>query len=509
MQPVIETIHIKELNLEMLPPNKSNYKDPEQGGLKLIVCGKPGCFKAGTRVMLSNGRTKNVEDIKIGDQLMGPDSKPRNVLELRRGRQELFRVIPKYGESYTVNRGHDMVITLDGEVREVSVHDCLTIPEYIQKPWKIFRAEVDFPEVPSDENPYQAGCNVGNVIRDVFLYNSRDIRRTFLAGILDTKGVIRSADSKVFVASDSESFREQLAFLCRTLGLIADITPSWTQGGVYIYGTLTYIPTFRKFLDFSEDVSQCCFGFISEGLGNYYGFTLDQDNRFLLGTCDVVKNTGKTTLISSLLYAKKHVFPVAMVMSGTEDSNHFYRSVLPSSFVFNSYDEAQVEKFIKRQKLAKIHVENPWAILILDDCTDEPKLFRKGLQQGMYKRGRHWKMWYILSLQYGMDVLPVIRTNVDGVFILREPNLRNRKVMYENYGGIIPDFSLFCSILDQITDDYTALYIHNATKTNDWKECVFWYKAKPIPKDFKFGCPTFWDHHYQRYNPEYIDPITV
>ena len=108
-----------------------------------------------------------------------------------------------------------------------------------------------------------------------------------------------------------------------------------------------------------------------------------------------------------------------------------------------------------------------------------------------------------------MDVRPVIRTNVDGVFILREPNLRNRKVMYENYAGIIPDFSLFCTILDQITDDYTALYIHNATKTNDWKDCVFWYKAKPIPKDFKFGSPTFWDHHWQRYNPEYVDPITV
>ena len=45
----------------------------------------------------------------------------------------------------------------------------------------------------------------------------------------------------------------------------------------------------------------------------------------------------------------------------------------------------------------------------------------------MFKRGRHWKMWYILSLQYSMDVKPVIRTNVDGVFILRELILKNRK----------------------------------------------------------------------------------
>jgi hypothetical protein len=219
--------------------------------------------------------------------------------------------------------------------------------------------------------------------------------------------------------------------------------------------------------------------------------------------------TGKTTLIASLLYAKKHIIPVAMAMSGSEDSNGFYRTIFPSTFVYNSYSEEQVENFIKRQKLAKQHLENPWAVIIIDDCTDDPAIFRRPLQQGMYKRGRHWNLWYILSLQYGMDVRPVIRTNVDGVFILREPNLKNRKVMYENYAGIIPEFKLFCDLLDQITNDYTALYIHNATETNDWRECIFWYKATPVPGNFKFGCPEYWQFHFARYNEEYVDPITV
>ena len=31
--------------------------------------------------------------------------------------------------------------------------------------------------------------------------------------------------------------------------------------------------------------------------------------------------SGKTMLITSLLYAKKHIYPIGMVMSGTEDSN--------------------------------------------------------------------------------------------------------------------------------------------------------------------------------------------
>jgi len=222
-------------------------------------------------------------------------------------------------------------------------------------------------------------------------------------------------------------------------------------------------------------------------------------------TCIIGKPaTGKTTLIASLLYAKKHIFPVGMIMSGSEESNHFYRKIVPSSFVFNKYDEEQIEKFVKRQKIAKEHLKNPWADLLLDDCTDDIRIFNNPLQQGLFKRGRHMKLWYILSLQYAMDIKPVIRVNIDGVFILREPALKIRKVIYENYASIIPTFKLFCQIMDEITKKYTALYIHNASQSNDWKECVFWYKAKISP-DFKFGSRDYWKFHENRFNKDYVD----
>ena len=127
--------------------------------------------------------------------------------------------------------------------------------------------------------------------------------------------------------------------------------------------------------------------------------------------------TGKTTLITSLLYEKRIIFPIGIVMSGTEDSNGHYQKIFPSSFIYNKLDEKKLENFITRQKIAKNHLQNPWAVLLLDDCTDDPKLFNKPIFQGIFKNGRHWKMLFILSLQYCMDVRPVIRTNVDGVFI--------------------------------------------------------------------------------------------
>ena len=63
--------------------------------------------------------------------------------------------------------------------------------------------------------------------------------------------------------------------------------------------------------------------------------------------------------------------------------------------------------------------------------------------------------------------------------------------------------------MDQLTNDYTALYIHNATTSNKIEDCVFWYKARPIPPDFKFGCDDFWRFHNSRFNPNYIDPVVI
>lgn len=217
--------------------------------------------------------------------------------------------------------------------------------------------------------------------------------------------------------------------------------------------------------------------------------------------------TGKTELIKSLLYSKKHIFPVGMAMSGSEDVTGDYGKIFPNVFVYNDYDPIKVEGLVQRQKFAKDHLANPWAVLLLDDCTDEPKIFNTGLQKGLFKRGRHFKLWYILSLQYSLDILPVIRTNVDGVFILREANLRNRKALWENYAGIIPDFGLFCEIMDQITGDYTALYINNMTQSRDWHECVFYYKATPVPDNFKFGCKEYWKFARDRENKGYTAPL--
>lgn len=218
--------------------------------------------------------------------------------------------------------------------------------------------------------------------------------------------------------------------------------------------------------------------------------------------------TGKTYIINSLLYEKRHIFPVGMVFSGTEDSNHNFSKVFPPLFVYNGLDTSKLYQFIHRQKIARKYLKCPWGVCIIDDCTDKPAILRSDLFLDIYKNGRHWKALFILSMQYSLDVLPAIRTNIDGTFILREPNMTNREKLWKNYAGIIPDFSQFCDIMDQITDDHTALYIHNATTSNKLEDCVYWYKAKPVPDNFRFGCDEFWEYNNERYDEKYTDNLT-
>jgi hypothetical protein len=86
---------------------------------------------------------------------------------------------------------------------------------------------------------------------------------------------------------------------------------------------------------------------------------------------------GKSSVIGSILYAKKHIFPVAMIVSTVEKDSPYFSKFIPNIFIHDKYDEKQLEKFIQRQKLSKEHLECPWAFVVLDDCTDDPSIFRK------------------------------------------------------------------------------------------------------------------------------------
>jgi hypothetical protein len=61
--------------------------------------------------------------------------------------------------------------------------------------------------------------------------------------------------------------------------------------------------------------------------------------------------------------------------------------------------------------------------------------------------------------------------------------------------------------MDQLTDDFCCMYVSNQSKSNNWQDCVFWYKASPVPADWKFGCDEYYQFHEDRFNTAYVDPF--
>ena len=64
-----------------------------------------------------DGKYKNVQDICIGDKIMGDDNTKRNVLQLFRGYDDMYNIIPSRGdESFIVNKDHILSLKITNTI---------------------------------------------------------------------------------------------------------------------------------------------------------------------------------------------------------------------------------------------------------------------------------------------------------------------------------------------------------------------------------------------------------
>ena len=240
------------------------------------------------------------------------------------------------------------------------------------------------------------------------------------------------------------------------------------------------------------------------------------------------RRTGKSTLVKDLLFHHQNI-PMGTVISGTEESNSFYSKIIPPIFIHGEYNAAILMNFVKRQKLITSKIQqqensrvpgqpivksklDPRSFMILDDCLyDDSWIHDKNIRY-LFLNGRHQKVFFLITMQYPLGIPPVLRTNVDYVFILREPYITNRKRIFDNFGAAFPNFEFFCQIMDQCTENFECLVINNNAKSNKLQDQIFWYKADHH-KAFKLGSKEFWeisknldsDNEEEMYDPNIRD----
>jgi DNA polymerase III delta prime subunit len=189
--------------------------NPKAIGTAIAIHGPPGtgkCHTYDTPILMYDGSVKMVQDIIISDNVMGDDSTPRKVIDLGRGEDELYEIIPRKGEKFGVNSEHILCLkqsglnrirkinnknkttsykveylnkltykleskrinnfeeaekylgqkNIENDVLEISVKDLLLLPKYIYNKLKGYRTGVEFKNKPVLFDPYVLGVWLGD-----------------------------------------------------------------------------------------------------------------------------------------------------------------------------------------------------------------------------------------------------------------------------------------------------------------------------------------------------------
>ena len=93
----------------------SSYLDGHTKKEQFIIWTGSGCHAAGTEIRMYDHTLKKVEDILPGDKLMGDDYQMRMVKHLYRGQDHMYKVIQHNGITYVVNGSHRLAVKFQGD----------------------------------------------------------------------------------------------------------------------------------------------------------------------------------------------------------------------------------------------------------------------------------------------------------------------------------------------------------------------------------------------------------
>lgn len=143
------------------------------------------CHPKNTPVLMYDGAIKMVQDVRVGDLVMGDDSEPRRVLSLHNGFDDLYDVIPIKGDKYTVTSRHTLVLRtaskfideknrcinprywnspyhVGGGIFEIEAKDYLKQSKLFKSCMKGYKVGVEWPETDVRLDPYVLGVWLGD-----------------------------------------------------------------------------------------------------------------------------------------------------------------------------------------------------------------------------------------------------------------------------------------------------------------------------------------------------------
>jgi len=337
-------------------------------GLLELPCGFGKCLKKDTPILMFDGTIKMVQDIQVGEHLMGDDSTSREVLSLATGRETMYKISNKIGDEYTVNESHILSLKCasnisraykKGDIVDISVKNYLHLPKIVKNKLRGYKVPVIFTnnddETHSEKRVdlYLFGFKLNNMgsnatIPHIYKCSSRENQLKLLAGLIDSNGYSKKKYYIIDLLDENKTLVDDIVFLCRSLGFSC-YTKLKTQKvnnnsvdnifSIFVYGNnLDEIPTItqKNIEPVKSKNNHLEYRITLEKLpvDDYYGFEINGNKRFVLGDFTVTHNTSISLYLLSQLKKKTLV-------------------IVHKEFLMNQWVE-RIQQFLPMARIGKI-----------------------------------------------------------------------------------------------------------------------------------------------------------
>ena len=440
------------------------FESPYRGLYLFHGLGVGKCHGKDTQILMKDGNIKMVQDIVMGDIVMGDDSTPRKVISTCTGKDDLYDITHPNGEFFSVNTEHILCLK-DNEqiIREISTK------EYIRKnlSWKSYKSDIiefeardtlgfdpyTFGLWLGDEyNTYDKSLILGSLVESIPIYmkiNTIYVRFLVLAGLIDacTSLNTQTGSSHYLILVFSKEIGKDIIFISRSLGINAKYISNTI---ISLSGSnITKIPVkcVPKAQSSNSPETSYSFEIKYRGYGEYYGFMLDGNHRYVLGDFSITHNSAASIASAEILM--NHMDVIVM---------------LPASLRPNFINE------VKQFGRTFFNVNNYWVHLTYDDIEGIIDDICEALSLPIPQATKHFKekgLWMPLKSKQA-DVKKfstdekqriVQGVNAQSDFII------DNKYTFVNYNGLSEAkvqaltgmFENKCIIIDEIHNLLTTL----------------------------------------------------
>ncbi len=176
----IKLRHYQQTSVEGI---RHAYRQNKKAPLLVLPTGAGKCLAYGTKVLMYNGSIKTVENVEVGDIIMGPDSTPRKVLSLARGTEEMYRIAMRNNDAFTCNASHILSLVCNAnrsakfkkdQVYNLSVKEYLALPKSVKHILKAYKSGVEFEHKETGIPPYLLGVWLGDGDSKAFTITTMD-----------------------------------------------------------------------------------------------------------------------------------------------------------------------------------------------------------------------------------------------------------------------------------------------------------------------------------------------